>query len=372
MMHTPLEGHGASGLTAADIGTGKAKVQSPANWTDSASIYTMKSNGFYATFIIPSMGRGFLTARLNGPEEEASAGDGYTELNLTASVNKPVSEVLYIKVVFDEDSGSGVRFFHNTNSIDIGQNVPIPDDLQTPCQMKYGATVISESIFGDRLETNVECTVLLKGETQPPLQPTPAPSIPPVPSQPPQNTAPPSNPPAPTPLPTPPPAVEEPVDDDEEPEPEFIITRTFIEGAWEHWGDVDRFLALESINIGITGMGHIDRVAFRMSPELEAMQYTNSSGHSYDYADDFFGEYVYFPQDSTVYTGEPVWGGRLYSWSYKLPLCPETITWEGSRVKEPYQIKALVYGRDGTVETVSMPLDITGTIYELIHPQPAD
>lgn len=360
MLHTTLKGHGASKLTACDIGTGKAKVQSPANWTDSGSVYTQKSNGFYATFIIPPMGRGYLTAELECAENEIYTGDGTVNLNLKVSINKPVAQVRYIKTIFDEKSGGKVRFFHKTNSINITHSVPVPEETETPCYINYGAKVTSESIFGDKLETNVKCMVLLKTQINPW---TPAPKPTPMPT--------PTPTPRPTPTPTPSPNPKDP-NDEEEQKPEFIITRAFIKGSWENWGDIDRFLALEKIKIGVTGMGFIDKVVFRLSPELEAMEYTNSSGHTYDYAHDFFGKYIYFPQDSTVYAGEPVWGGRLYSWSYKLPLCAETITWEGLRIKEPYQIKAFVYGKEGTLETVILPLDITGNIYELIHPQPAD
>jgi hypothetical protein len=322
--------------------------------------------------------------------EEAYVENGMVELNLSASVDKPTAEVAYIKTLFNYKSGGGVRFFHNTNSIKITHDVPVPENLDLPCIVQYEAVVSSKSIFGDKLEKTVTCEVLIKNAKQPPSseepeqpehpmpgptsEPVPVPTTTPIPEPTttpiPEPTTTPIPEPTTTPIPEPTTTPTEPGNEDDE--PEFIVTRKYIQGSWECWGEADRFLALENIKICITAMGNVDRIVFRLSPELEAMTYTDSDGHTYDYAEDFFGTYIHFPGESTVRDWSSSWGGKLFSWSYNLPLCDETVNWEGGRIRAPYRIEANVCGKNGSVETVSMPLDITGNIYEMIHPQPAD
>lgn len=377
MLHTALRGHGATTLTAAGIGTSKAKVQSAASWSSSGSIYTYKSNGFYATFTVPSMGRGSLNAELIPDsitvyvDENDVAFD--TGVSLSASVNKPKDEVAFIKVVFSCGTWSKVRFFHDTNSISIYQDAYLNIPAHLPGSAKINATVTSESIFGDKLVKNLSCTISVRGGAG---SPTPVPTPLPLPTSTPRPTPRPTTAPRPTPEPTPSPTPSpgggaNPGNGNNE---QLEIVGLSVTGSWTHWEDQPhRFLALEKIVIEATVKGRVDTAVIRLSPQLEAMTYTNSSGYTYEYKNDFFGYSVEFPKDSKMNFESVSNGVKTYSWEYSLPLCDETIGWDGGRKSDAYIIKLEVWDENRNSKTLVLDdIDITGNIYELLYPQPAD
>ena len=156
-----------------------------------------------------------------------------------------------------------------------------------------------------------------------------------------------------------------------------------IQGYWNHWrGQTDifgvqlanqphRFLSYEKISITVMVLGNPDEIVIRFSPELEAMQYTNSLGQNYRYIDEI-GYDVDFPVNmvkSAENTGNP----NLSKWtvSYILPLCKETLTYDDVRRSAPYWLK--VEAHKGSViksETIT-DIDMTGNIYDLLYTQPS-
>ncbi|MBN2558893.1 MAG: hypothetical protein JXB33_09085 [Clostridia bacterium] len=371
MLYTKLSGHGASSLTAAGIGIDKARMQGAANWSGSGSIYTMKSNGYYATFVVPSMGMGVLDASMHPVPQKITAGENevsvVANISLTASVNKPREEIKHIKVEFFTGAGGNTRLFVNTNRISINNEMVIGVPESIPGDVVISARVTAESIFGDKLERWIECTVTIVrqniGEN------TPAPIPPPTVNPDPGNGGGSEPEPSVQPLPD---------GDDDDGSPSYIpsvIRSISISGAWNHWGDEmdHRFLSLEKVFIRIRTRVRTVRAVIRFSPELEAMSYTNSKGHTYDYAEDFFGEYVLFPGDSTLVANNGYGTQYLYLWDYILPMCPETIGWDGIRRRSSYSMTVTVHGYNGKTETISInDIDITGNIYNLLYPQPAD
>jgi len=371
MLNTPLKGHGATNLTAVDIGTSKAKVQSAASWNSSGSIYTYKSNGFYATFTIPSMGPGILAAAISPKDNVVYVNEEddefKTRLNLIASVNKPAKEIKYIKAVFSCGDWRKVRYYYDTNSVDIWLDADFDVPGNLPGSVSIQVQVTAESIFGDTLERNVSCSVIVResvGNGTPEPSPYPNPTYTPAPVPTPSPTALPSG------------EGENPGDGSggQGNEKQVRIISMDISGSWEHWeNQPHRFIALEKITVTAVVEGPAEKGLIRLSPQLEAMTYTNSLGHTYDYSDDFFGYTVKFPQDSQLYP-ETVSGGlTVFIWEYSIPLCDETINWNGYRLAEPYKIGFRVFDHSGHHETLIIEdIDITGNIYELLYPQPAD
>ncbi len=383
MLHTALRGHGATTLTAADIGTSKAKVQSAASWSSSGSIYTYKSNDFYATFQVPSMGRGTLTASLNPDSSTIYVDENEqrynTGLNLSASVNKPKDEVAFIKVLFSCGQWSKARFFHNTNSINIRQLADLDMPANIPGSANITAIVTSESIFGDKLGKNLSCTINLKkltgGNTPTPTPyPTSYPTAVPTAKPTPTRTPGPSHTPSPTNTPIPSPGGDGNWGGDEDEDDSIRVLNLRLVGSWNHWdSQPHRFLALEEVKLEIWILGIADRAVIRLSPQLEAMTYTNSSGHTYNYSDDFFGYEVKFPEDSTLSPKTEFWVFTEFDWNYALPMCDETIGWDNSRNSTPYVMQITIFDKSGnSIEHTIDDIDITGNIYELLYPQPAD
>ncbi len=371
MLNTSLKGHGAAALTAADIGTSKAKVQSAASWNSSGSIYTYKSNGFYATFTVSSMGPGILNAAIF-PEDSTvyvndTADSFANRVNLVASVNKPEKEIKNIKAVFSCGDWRKVRYYYDTNSIDIMIDAFLDIPANLPGSVTVNAQVTAESIFGDKLEKNISCrvTVLENAGISTPA-PTPHPVNPPAPA------------PVPTPVPTVPPGgsgqVPGGVDDNQGNDDRLRIISLDISGSWNYWEkQPHRFIALEKITVTAEVEGPAERALIRLSPQLEAMTYTNSLGHIYNYANDFFGYTVEFPRDSKLYPESIRNDVTVFRWEYSIPLCDETIAWDGHRISEPYKILFRVFDQSNNHKTVTIDnIDITGNIYELLYPQPAE
>lgn len=157
----------------------------------------------------------------------------------------------------------------------------------------------------------------------------------------------------------------------------LAIADVSITGYWNHWrGQLDifgdrmtnephRFLSLECIKIDIATIGDPEYVVIRFSPELEAMSYTNSEDHLYDYSKDFFGYQVLFPRDSSL----PV-VNNLVSWEYHLPLAPSSKDWDNTRLRPQYSMTVTAHKGDAAVTYVVDDIDITGNIYDLTYIQP--
>jgi len=157
------------------------------------------------------------------------------------------------------------------------------------------------------------------------------------------------------------------------------IADVTISGYWNHWrGQTDifgkrmtnephRFLSLERVKIDITTVGDPERVTIRFSPELEAMHYTDPNGNAYDYADDFFGYDVEFPEDST-FTAP----GNHIAWEYYLPLAPSTKSMDDRRLRSQYRMTVTAYKGEASVTYTIDDIDITGNIYDLTYIQPKD
>ncbi len=153
-----------------------------------------------------------------------------------------------------------------------------------------------------------------------------------------------------------------------------------LTGAWQHWrGQVDifgkqladmpyRFLSWEKVYLTVKTLGHPDKVSIRMSPELEAMTYTDSNGKTFDYEDQF-GNRVQFPLYCEQ-VSEDIWQA-----SYILPLAHSTLSWEDNRLKPPYEIIVTAEKNDMTTryifdEAHGRGIDITGNTTNLIYAQP--
>lgn len=365
MLYTKLSGHGATTLKASDIGIIKTRVQSPATWMNIGSIYTYKSNDYYATFTVPSMGLGILSANMSSDEENVEVPIGtnseQTNLRVNASINKAVAEVSWMKVVFHFPYGDKTRFFHNTNTISISQTYTMNIPANLPAVDNITATVTAESIFGDKLKNEVSCSINIiggsgnsSGPSSPPSSETPSPTNTSVPTATPNPTA--------TPEPS------------ESPEPNIYSPLDSVElwGDWNYWDDEPhRFLALEKIHVRVWFRGYVKRIVVRLSEPLEQMQYTNSDGYTYDYCNDFFGYYVDFPRDSTIYISSSSKKLRYVEKSYILPLCDETISWSDDRLADSYSITIEIYGSGSDIQVYCIDdVDITGNTYELLHPQP--
>ena len=128
-----------------------------------------------------------------------------------------------------------------------------------------------------------------------------------------------------------------------------------------------RFLSLERVKIDITTIGDPERVTIRFSPELEAMHYTDPNGNSYDYAEDFFGYDVVFPEDSTF-----TMTGNHISWEYYLPLALSTKSMDNNRLRPQYRMTVTAYKGNASATYTIDDIDITGNIYDLTYIQPKD
>lgn len=161
----------------------------------------------------------------------------------------------------------------------------------------------------------------------------------------------------------------------------LAITGVSISGYWNHWrGQVDlfgkqltnephRFLSLETVKIDVATTGNADKMVIRFSPELEARQFTDQYGNRYDYRNDYFGHYVYFPADTTFALNSAQMNSTVH-WEYTLPLAPSSVSWEDERLRGQYSMTVTVYkGADSVSYTID-DIDITGNVYDLTYIQP--
>ena len=148
------------------------------------------------------------------------------------------------------------------------------------------------------------------------------------------------------------------------------ISGVSISGYWNHWrGQTDifgkqmsveshRFLSLETIKVNVSTVGNPDSVSIKFSTELEAMQYTDPNGNTYDYKNDFFKYYVYFP------LGLNSSDGTNWNIEYALPLAPSSKSWDDVRKRSCYSmVVTAIKGATTKTYTVN-DIDITGNIYD--------
>ena len=151
-------------------------------------------------------------------------------------------------------------------------------------------------------------------------------------------------------------------------------------GDWSHWrGQVDllgqqlldmpyRFLSWEQVHFTVVTKGKPDQVFIRMSPELEAMSFTDDNGTTFTYQE-AFGKTVDFP----LYCDQVE--DDLWRCDYILPLAESTISWEDDRLRPSYEI--IVTAKKGETERYfyfkeaeDRAIEITGNTTNLIYVQP--
>lgn len=160
----------------------------------------------------------------------------------------------------------------------------------------------------------------------------------------------------------------------------FRITGVTLEGSWNHWrGQTDllgnlltnephRFLSLENVKVNVYTTGYVDKVVIRFSPQLEAMEFTDSKGNLYKYSD-YLGYNVAFPSDSTIVLDNSKRDNHAV-WEYSLPLAPSTKSWTNERLRPQYSMTVTVYKGASSLNYVIDDIDITGNIYDLTYIQP--
>lgn len=345
MLNTLLIGHGASTLTANDIGTSKAKVQTGATWLNTGSIYTKKDNGYYATFMVPAMGFGKIQGQLIPSVSEihfnAQTQTYDLALTLSASIDKPNKEIKYLTITLYDGSTKTIA---HSNNLTVEKHVEIDKLNSEYIELEYTGEIELESIFGDKYKKTVYCTVKVYNDGGDIIIIDPDP------------------------------------DPDPEPNNEINIQDIDVIGSFNHWTNISnifgeslpynrhRFLSLETIFIKIKANKNVDKVVIRLSNELETMTYENQLGHFYDYNVDFGLAYVYFPQDSTFYFENTT--DLDFTFEYVLPMCEETIDFNNRRLKEPYHIIISLMNEEETIYYKINDIEITGNIYDLIYPQP--
>ena len=109
-------------------------------------------------------------------------------------------------------------------------------------------------------------------------------------------------------------------------------------------------------------------MVIRFSPELEAMQFTDTYGNIYNYSEQV-GETVIFPNDSTVLLNPAITDNSI-TWEYILPLAPSTKDWDDTRKRAPYRMTMTAWKGTTSVTYVIDDIEITGNTYDLIYIQP--
>jgi hypothetical protein len=152
-----------------------------------------------------------------------------------------------------------------------------------------------------------------------------------------------------------------------------------IWGDWNHWrGQVDkisgltlatnphRFMSHENINIEADIVGVPDLVTIELSPELKALVYRNTEGHTYRHDFDFGLPAETFPlsmQTSNQYN---------YSRDYILPLADWTLDYENNRHRGQYWITVTATKGTTTRSVTINDIELTGNIHDMIYYQPEE
>ena len=340
MLHTNLIGHGAVNFTANDIGMAKTRVQNGASWLSTGSIYTFKTNGYYATFKVPSMGVPDVNLNAAFTEERLtySAADvhkkGYINVNFT--IDKPLKEIDYIKL--SVQGGNSVILQPHERNGQLELDIPIQSVM--PARYKVRVLIEVKSIFNDVHITREYCSVdLYKEET--PYNPT-------DPVQP-----------------------EEIISDLPEDIPyqanyDIHVTDISLTGYWNIWHLNERFTSLERVRLNVAVEGRVTKLSVIFSEELKNRTYRDKYGNTYDYKE-LLGSYDMCPNDICY---EGLWeNGYTLNTEYILPLCPDTVDSSGNRIKDKYFIK-IIAENENKEHTKEYLIDITGNIYDFLYVQP--
>ena len=344
MLHTNLIGHGAVNFTANDIGMNKTRVQNGASWLSTGSIYTYKTNGYYATFKVPSMGTPDVSLNACFTQERLVYSDtdvykkGY--VNVSFSVDKPLQEIEYIKL--SVQGGNSITLQPHERSGQLELNIPI----QYIMPAKYTVRVLIEvkSIFNDVYITGDYCSVDLYKEEAPynPANPVVPEEI--ISDEP----------------------EDIPYEEPDESEYDVLITDVSLTGSWNIWNLNERFTGLEEIQLELSVAGRVTDISVIFSEELKSWTYEDGYGNTYDYAD-LLGSYDMCPKDMNI---EGLWNnGYTLTKSYILPLCLDTIDTEGNRIKDKYTI-TVIAKNEKKEHIKEYMIDITGNIYDYLYVQP--
>lgn len=344
MLNTFLIGHGAVNFTANDIGISKTRVQNGASWLSTGSIYTYKTNGYYATFKVPSMGTPNAVLNADFTQERLiySKTDVYKKgyVNVSFSIDKPTEEIEYIKLSVQGGNSILLQPYERSGQLEL--NIPI----QNVMPAKYTVRVLMEvkSIFNDVYITGDYCSVELYKEDMP------------------YNPADPIEP-------------EEIISDESEDIPyqepdesqyDVCITDISLNGSWNIWGLNERFTGLENVQLNISIAGRVRNLTVNFSDELKSHVYQDGYGNIYDYAE-LLGNYDMCPKDVLL---EGIWdNGYEFTKTYILPLCPDSIDLDGNRIRDKYSITVKASNEKNTY-TKEYLIDITGNIYDFLYVQP--
>lgn len=346
MLNTPLIGHGAIDFRAIDIGMDKTRVQSGATWASNGSIYTYKTNGFYATFKIPPMGNPNIVLNPAFTEEELVFAEGeiYKKayVDISFSIDKEIREIDYIKLSIQ--GGESIVLGPNERSAVLSLNIP----LQEAHEIKYTLRALIEvkSIFNDVYIKGEYCSVILKNPLREDLDGSGSQEeIPEIISDDPEDL---------------------PYIPEEENKYDISIGSIILKGAWNRWGLNERFLGLEEVSLDVNVYGRISKIEILFSQDLKSKVYIDGQGNVYDYAT-LTGSYERCPDDM-VYQG--LWTkGYSINKTYILPLCDTSLSKKDQRLKEAYKIIVRASNEKNSVERVYY-VDITGNIYDYLHVQP--
>ncbi|MFA7674423.1 MAG: hypothetical protein WCY62_11285, partial [Clostridia bacterium] len=338
MLDTPLIGHGAVNFTAGDIGISKTRVQSGATWLNTGSIYTYKTNGYYATFKVPAMGKPDVDLNAAFSKETLLFGDTdiYLESTITVhfTIDKPISEIEHIKISVQGGDSVYIEPGSYTGTV----NIEVPVQYVMPSKYTVRVLIEIKSIFHDVYITGEYCSVLLSYEKEGAGDPAEAVEV---------------------------------VYESEDSLPyvinyDMVITNVRMTGKWDHWTGNERFLGLEQVVLNISIKGRVTKVEILFSDELKKKIYTDKYGVSYDYLD-FFDNYDYLPSDTVI---EGLYEtGYDHIHTYILPLCASTIGYDDIRIKDPYTVTIKAYNEENCREYI-YSLDMTGNIYDLLYVQP--
>ncbi len=158
------------------------------------------------------------------------------------------------------------------------------------------------------------------------------------------------------------------------------VQSVHIRGAWNHWrGQTDllgknlennpmRFLSLEAVTVEAEVIGFPEKVEMRLTPELEAMTYTNSQGDTYTY-EELIGQTVLFPvqlkKQEDLSAGRSRWVA-----TYILPMAPETMSWEDQRLRSAYWLEVTAHKSGGQHGLRLEGIELTGNTSQLLYSQP--
>ena len=322
----------------------KTRVQNGASWLSTGSIYTYKTNGYYATFKVPSMGIPNTTLNADFTQERLVYSDtdvykkGYVNVNF--SIDKPIQEIEYIKLSVQGGNSITLQPYERNGQLEL--NIPV----QYVMPAKYTVRVLIEvkSIFNDVYIKGEYCSIDLYKEDIPynpnnPIEPEEIVSDEPE---------------------------DIPYQEPDESQYDVCITDISLNGAWNIWGLNERFTGLENVQFNVSVAGRARDITVIFSEELKSHVYEDGYGNTYDYAE-LLGSYDMCPKD--IYL-EGVWNnGYEFTENFILPLCPDTVNTDGNRIKDKYTI--IVIAKNEKKEHIKeYMIDITGNIYDFLYVQP--